>query len=53
MSEPTSRKNPFGEPEPVAKARRQRSAAIALGLCAFVILVFVVSLLKLAGNHAG
>jgi hypothetical protein len=52
MTEP-SRNNPFGEPEPVAKARRQRSLAIALGLCAFVILVFVVSLLKLTAPHAG
>jgi hypothetical protein len=42
-----SPQNPFGESEAANKARRQRSLAIALGLVAFVVLVFVVSLLKL------
>ncbi|HTI67563.1 MAG TPA: hypothetical protein VL460_08490 [Caulobacteraceae bacterium] len=52
MNQP-SRRNPFGESEEAAKARRQRSLAMALGLVGFVILVFVVSLLKLSGGHAG
>ena len=51
MIQPTPQ-NPFGESEPVAKARRQRSLAIALGLVAFVILVFVISILKL-NPHVG
>ena len=46
MNQPTA-KNPFGESEAASKARRQRSLAIALGLVAFVVLVFVISLLKL------
>ena len=33
-----------------AKARRRRSLAIALGLVAFVALIFVVTLVKLGGN---
>jgi hypothetical protein len=45
-------KNPFGEDEAAARARRSRSLAIALGLLAFVALVFVVTLLKLSGNVA-
>ena len=52
MTQP-ARQNPFGESEAANKARRQRSLAIALGLVAFVILVFVVSILKLGGRHAG
>jgi hypothetical protein len=51
MTTPT-RQNPFGESEAAARARRQRSIAIALGLVAFVALVFVVSILKLSA-HAG
>jgi hypothetical protein len=51
MSE-TNPKNPFGEDEATARARRSRSLAIALGLLAFVALVFVVTLLKLSGNVA-
>ena len=37
---------PFGEDERAARARRGRNIAIALALGAFVILVFVVTLLK-------
>ncbi|MDB5457101.1 MAG: hypothetical protein JWP92_2686 [Caulobacter sp.] len=33
-----------------AKARRARNIALALGLAAFVILIFVVTLVKLGGN---
>jgi hypothetical protein len=51
VNQPT-RDNPFGESDAAAKARRQRSLAIALGLVAFVVLVFVVSLLKLTTPHA-
>ena len=49
MSEP-SPSNPFGESPEAARARRSRSLAIAGGLVAFVILVFVVTLLKLSGH---
>jgi hypothetical protein len=42
--------NPFGEDQVTARARRSRSLAIALGLIAFVVLVFVVTLLKLSRN---
>jgi hypothetical protein len=52
MTQPTPQ-NPFGEPEATARARRSRSLAIALGLVAFVALVFVVTLLKLSSGHAG
>ena len=44
-------KDPFGEGPEAARARRLRSMAIALGLCAFIALVFVVTLVKLSGNH--
>jgi len=43
-------KNPFGESEAAANARRRRNLVLALGLIAFVILVFVVTLVKLKGN---
>jgi hypothetical protein len=43
-------KNPFGESEAAANARRRRNLVLALGLVAFVILVFVVTLVKLKGN---
>jgi len=33
-----------------AKARKARNIALALGLAAFVILIFVVTLVKLGGN---
>ena len=42
--------NPFGESELAAKARRRRSLALALGLIAFVLIVFAVTLVKL-GSH--
>ena len=45
------RSNPFGETPEVAKARRARNVAIALGLLAFVVLVFVITLAKLS-HHA-
>ena len=50
MTQP-SPSNPFGESPEAAKARRSRSLAIALGLVAFVVLVFVVTVLKLT-HHA-
>jgi hypothetical protein len=43
-------KNPFGESVTAAKARRRRNIVLALGLVAFVILIFVVTLVKLKGN---
>ena len=42
--------NPFGESEAAAKARGRRNLVLALGLVAFVILIFVVTLVKLKGN---
>jgi len=42
--------DPFGEGPVAAKARRQRSLFIALALIAFVALVFVNSMLKLAAH---
>jgi hypothetical protein len=45
--------DPFGEGPEAAKARRSRSLAIALGLMAFIALVFVVTMIKLSGNGAG
>jgi hypothetical protein len=46
--------DPFGEGPVAAKARRQRSLFIALALVAFVALVFVNSMLKLAAHaHQG
>jgi hypothetical protein len=42
--------NPFGESDAAVKARRRRSLFLALGLVAFVILIFVVTLVKLKGN---
>ena len=43
-------KNPFGESAAAAKARRRRNLVLGLGLMAFVILIFVVTLVKLQGN---
>ncbi len=41
-------------PSPDAiKQRNDRSRAIALGLAAFVIVVFLVTILKLSGNIVG
>ncbi|HEY2179497.1 MAG TPA: hypothetical protein VGH15_13030 [Caulobacteraceae bacterium] len=42
--------NPFGEDEAAARARRARSFFIALSLAAFVILVFVITLIKKSGG---
>ncbi len=42
--------NPFHESDVAAQARRRRSLALALGLIAFVAIVFVVTLVKL-GSH--
>ncbi len=42
--------DPFGEGPVAAKARRNRSLMIALALLAFVALVFINSIVKLAGN---
>jgi hypothetical protein len=42
--------NPFGESDAALKARRRRSLFLALGLVAFVILIFVVTIVRLKGN---
>ena len=42
--------HPFGERDAAAKARGRRNLVLALGLVAFVILIFVVTLVKLKGN---
>jgi len=42
--------DPFAEGAAAAKARRMRSVMIALALVAFVIIVFAVTMLKLAAN---
>lgn len=44
--------DPSREDEAAAKARRGRNVAIALGLVAFVILVYVVTLVRMGGNVA-
>jgi hypothetical protein len=46
------RQDPFGEGPEAAKARRSRNVAIALGLVAFIALVFAITLVKLSGNVA-
>jgi len=38
--------------DPAAKARGGRNIALGIGLAAFVILVFVVTVVKLGGNVA-
>lgn len=43
-------KDPFGEGPEAARARRNRSFAIAGGLIAFIALVFVVSLIKMSNG---
>jgi hypothetical protein len=45
-----SSRDPFREGEQAAKARRGRSLAIAGALVLFVVLVFVVTLIRLSGN---
>ena len=48
------RLDPFREGPAASRARRMRSLGIALALAAFVAIVFVVSIIKLAGaSHAG
>ena len=42
--------NPCGESDEATKARRRRSLALALGLVAFVVLIFVVTLVKMKGD---
>ena len=42
----------FDESPEAAKARRRRNIAMALGLMAFVILIFVVTIARLGGNVA-
>jgi hypothetical protein len=44
--------DPNSESEAFAKARRGRNIAIAVGLVAFVVLVFVVTLVRLGANVA-
>lgn len=49
----SARRDPFREGPAAAKARRLRSLMIALALVAFVVLVFVTTILRLAQNaHA-
>lgn len=42
--------NPNGEDPDAAKARRGRNIAIALGLVAFVIIVYVVTVARMGAN---
>jgi hypothetical protein len=42
--------SPRKDLDPAAKARGGRNIALGLGLAAFVILVFVVTVVKLGGN---
>ena len=46
-----SRKDPFGEGAPAARARRRRSLAIALGLVAFVVIVFATTIIRIGQNR--
>ena len=48
---PPNPKDPFGEGPAAARARRLRSLGIALALVAFITVVFVVSIIKIAGGH--
>ena len=43
-------RNPFNETDEAARARRKRSIAIALGLVAFLVIVFAVTIAKLGGH---
>lgn len=45
-------RDPFREGPEAAKARRGRSIAIALALVGFVILVFVITMVRLGLNNA-
>lgn len=42
--------DPFNEGLDAAKARKMRSLMIVLGLLAFIVLIFVVTLIKLSAN---
>jgi t-SNARE complex subunit (syntaxin) len=44
--------DPSREDEAAAKARRARNIAIALGLVAFVVLVYIVTIVRLGSNVA-
>ncbi len=44
--------NPLSEDAAARRARRGRNIALALGLFAFVVLVFIVTLTRLKGNVA-
>ena len=44
--------DPFNEGQQAAKARRTRSLVIALALVGFVVLVFLVTMVKLSANAA-
>ncbi len=46
MNNPT----PFGEDPAAAKARRGRNLAIALGLVAFVLIVYFVTVVRMGAN---
>jgi protoheme IX farnesyltransferase len=50
VREPDAMSNPFGEDPQAARARRMRSIAIALSLAAFVVIVFVITLVKKGGG---
>lgn len=47
-----SRPKPDRDGDPAAKARSGRNIALGVGLAAFVVLVFVVTVVKLGGNVA-
>ena len=44
------KRDPFNEGLPAARARRMRSLMIALALVAFIVLIFAVTIIKLAAN---
>lgn len=47
-----SQADPFNEGPEAAKARRRRNLAIALALAGFIVLVFVVTIVRLGANVA-
>lgn len=44
--------DPKSEPEAFARARRGRNIALAIGLLLFVVLIFVVTIIRLGANVA-
>lgn len=52
MNQPVDLKAPGDAQAAAKKARDGRNIALALGLVAFVVLVFVVTLVRLGGNVA-